>query len=468
MSSADCSQFGPLPIYLNAAVLKLWNDPYTAPRFLCLLFGAATILPLFYLARILFGQRAAVFACLFFALDTLHVKYSSTAMAEAPFGLLFVTCLVFLFRFRRDGRIRDLGMAGVLLSLAGMVRYEGWIYVPLMGLLSIRAMPLRGSGGRPVGRIIMRLLPAVIFMGIAGLLPLVWMGINYARLGDPLWAWHWLKADHAQVVAQIISGKGAAKATVYGLLFPPGVLLLSLTPVIALLGIAGLLRSVARRETLAYAALFLPFILYCAEIVALRTFPVARFWLLPGILLLPYAGARMGAWMSGLPEPAARRRIGTVLASAAAVFAALVVSVYMPNNVVYQKLWSVSPVSPLLPEAKEVYDLIARHARPGVNLIQDSSPHTHIITFNVDARIYENWWVRPTIDAKVIHGKPATPEVRTAYLEESAPALLLLDRDLSRLSALLGFPPERAARVVIQEMHSGPRYVLYELKRKDA
>ena len=449
MSVQDCSQFGPLPICLIAGILTIWNDPYTAPRFLSLLFGAATVFPLFVLTRLLFNARAALFAALFFAFYSLQVKACGTAMAEAPFGFLFLASVFFLFRFRRDGRTRDLVFSALLLTLASMVRYEGWLYIPLLGLLAIRA-PMSSRGVKP----------AVIFLLLAAILPVLWMVITSVKVGDALWTWRFIFSVHAQMSAGEVSHSGTGPALLYRLLFLPAVLFLSLTPLIAVLAVLGLFRTLGCRQALAYATLLLPFIAYFLFTLALAMSPMARLLTTFGLLLLPYAGAQMDVWTAGLPERDARRRTGAVLASAACAFGFLFIAALLPAIPLQQKLWSVAPVSPFLPEHRAVYNLVKSHWKPGEALLQDSSPHSHIITFNVGPAIYENWWARPPVD------KIPTPKARVEYLEKSAPGLLLLDRGERDLDALLEMRSDQIAEgltIRIEPLHVGQRYALYRL-----
>jgi hypothetical protein len=460
MSAKDCSQFGPLPIFWNACILSVWSDPYTAPRFLSLLFGIATALPLFFLTRVLFGQRAAVFSCLFFAFYTLHVKLSCTALAEAPFGFFFITCLFYFFRFCRDGKLQDLLLAAAFLSLGSMVRYEGWLYIPLLGFLAIcvpATLPERPK---------LRLKPAFAFIAIASICPVLWMAVNYVKVGDPLWAWHFNAADLARIASNVARHRGVLGGAAYSVLFLPGVLVLSLTPVVALLALAGFLRFVLRGKTLAYAALFLPFVVYFIQTIMGWNPPTARYLLLPGLLALPYAGAYMDIWTAGTSREGAFRKTIGVSLSAAGVLCVLAFAAYQPHVPFQQKFWSVAPVSPFLPEEKKVYGLIRNQLKPGCQLLQDSSAYSHVITFNASPAIYETWWGRPTLN-----DLPG-PEERMRYLGASAPAVLIIDREETNLPQLLNLPanangePEIAAHKVKVRFclkYSSPKYFLYEL-----
>ena len=460
ISTQDCSQYGPLSVCAVIGILSVWKDPYLAPRLVSLLFGIAAVVPLFLITRLLFNRRAAIMAGLFFASDSLLVKSSGTTMAEAPFVFLFLFSVYFVFRFRRTGRLFDLLSAAFLLTGASMVRYEGWLFIPLMGLLVIRPSTGEGNGWR---RVKAMLAPVLVFGAVASALPLLWLLINYVKLGDPWGVWRWLRANHALHGVESAQRRGVGGALAYSAIFPFVVLLLSLSPGVLFLALAGMRRAIARRQTLLYAALFLPFMAYFVETLALRTYPVARFWLLPGLLLLPYAGSQMDACCAGVPRALAVRRTAWVVLSAAVVFGALTAAAWLEDLPFHQKFWSVAPVSPLLPEDKKVFDLIRGRMKPGDKLVQDSSPCPHVLVFYLSPAIRENWWDRPALDGL------ATPQARREYLEASAPGFAVLDAGNADLPRLLNVPPQRIpdfSGIKITQIYSSPKYTVYELAPK--
>jgi hypothetical protein len=258
----------------------------------------------------------------------------------------------------------------------------------------------------------------------------------------------------------IVARYGRLGAVVYSFFFHPAVLLLSLTPAVALLAVTGLARSIARRETLAYALLFLPSIAFFGLTLLLRMAPLARLLTTTGLLLLPYAGAQMDAWTSSLSSAHALRRALAVLVSAALVFAGLAFAAYTPVFPCQQKLWSVAPVSPFLPEERRVFNLLKGRWRPGAKLVQDESPYSHVLIFNLSPNVYEDWWRRPAI------GDLPTPEARLNYLAASVPGLAVFDARCTDLSRLLNVPTARFSSlpgVAITPIYSSPMYLVYEL-----
>ncbi len=420
MSAKDCSQFGPLPIYLIAGILALWNDPYVAPRFLSLLFGVATAVPLFLIARDLFGQRAATLTLLFFALFSLQVRGSAMSLSEVPFGFLLLMCIFFFLRFRRQARTSDLVFSALLLSLAALVRYEGWLFIPLMALLAIRSLKPAGFQPRHLAE---WLEPAFVFGALAGLCPLVWMVINYVQVGDPLPIVAIADRDFTRIGQEMTAHRGAVGTLLYCLLFLPGTLFLSLTPLVLFLVVLGFCRCLWRRQALVYAALLLPYVLHFGQTLALQVTPQARYLVALGLLLLPFAGMQADVWSSSTSPSRARGGILAVMLSALAVFLFLSFAAYRPSLPFQQKFWSVAPVGPLLPEQKTVYEAISRRMAPGDRIFQTPSPYSQIIVFNLSRATSRDWLGR------LMDADSWSADDWARFLKSAPPGFLLLDKE---------------------------------------
>src|SRR5205823_755718 len=70
------------------------------------------------------GPQAALWAALGLSLSPLHIQASTTGASEAVFLALFLGALLLLLEDR-------LVLAAALLGAAGLVRYDGWMYLPL-------------------------------------------------------------------------------------------------------------------------------------------------------------------------------------------------------------------------------------------------------------------------------------------------------------------------------------------------
>ena len=461
MTTKDCEQFGPLHIYLIAGALSLWKDIYLAPRFLSLVLGVGTALPLFFLTRILFNQRAALYATLFFAFHTLQVKSCGVAMAEAAFGFFFLMCVYFFVRFRGNGRPVDRCLAALMLSISCMIRYDAWPYIPLMALLTIRTDQ---SGAKRFPSMVSCLRPVIGFGLIAGLFPVLWLITNYVKGADPLFAWKVIAAGLESFPEDTITRHGVIVASVFHTVFVPAILFLSLTPAVAVLAGIGFVRALRRRHALAYAALFLPFIIYYVQSFGVRALPIARYWMLPGLLMLPYAGAQMDLWTRALSATGVRRKTAAVVLSAALVFSALLCAAYSMDLPFHQRFWSISPVSPMLPEEKQSFDLIKSQMQPGDRLVPDGSVFSRCVTFNLDPTFGEHWWDVPNY-------RQLSQDEFARHLRSSAPGFLLvykLEFPFMDLLSKMEQTESNEAGIRVQTVYSKGRYGVYHLPSSKA
>src|SRR5947209_1213107 len=133
---SEAYQFGPLHLSLLGCVLDVWPDRLWAPRAFSLLCGIVAVWLLFRIAARLLGREAAFVGALGLALSPLHIQASTTAASEAPFLALLLGAIDLLLSDR-------LAASALLLAAAGMVRYDGWLYVPLLaGWLLLRRVGL--------------------------------------------------------------------------------------------------------------------------------------------------------------------------------------------------------------------------------------------------------------------------------------------------------------------------------------
>ena len=456
LTTNDCFQFGPLHIYLTGAILSIWYDPHVAPRFLSLLFGVATIVPLFLLTRTLFGPRAAIFCGLFSGFYTLQVKCSGVAMAEAPYGFFFITSLHFLFRFRRDGRTSDMLWSACMLSLAAMTRYEAWPYIPLMGLLAIRLVPHQGGCS---ARTVSSLRSAVIFGGVASALPILWIVVNYLKGADPFLPWNYIPNELARVGDSMVERHGLLVAAMFYAVYVPGVLFLSLTPITSLLALICIGRCLIKRGQLAYAVVLVPYVLYYSQTLFLKAASESRLFTAFGLMILPYAGAQMDALTASLTRKAILLRTIAVLLSSAVVFIALIAITYLPSFPFQDRLWNAAPVSPLSAEEKSVMNFLRTHLKAREKIIPDSSVFARNMMFDLNPSVAETWW-------DMLKAQPVSPEGMRKYVQSSVPGVLLVDKTETMLDKLVDSSDQCISdflKVGVHLIFTTPRYRVYQL-----
>src|SRR5712692_2296387 len=215
---SEAFQFGPLHLTLLGGTLELWPDRIWAPRALSLLCGLAAVWLLFRIAKRLLGPAAAFAAALGLALSPLHIQASTTSASEAPFLALLLGAIDLLLADR-------LVLSALLLGAAGMVRYDGWLYVPLIaGWLLLRRVAL----------------PQVALFCALAVLPVpLWLWLNHRFSGDWLAPIHYIDRDHQALAAMALGWFGQLRWRAYCLVYWPLAVLLPSTPVLGLLSLAG-------------------------------------------------------------------------------------------------------------------------------------------------------------------------------------------------------------------------------------
>lgn len=163
--------WGPLHFYLIGAVLALTDDPVMAPVLLHVLFGVGAAVLFYVFVRLEFaGPNSALLVGLAFALYSVLLRASVAVRAESPFVFFGLACMVLLALARkREHPIAWAAAAGLMLTLASALRYEGWMLTPLLALL---LWPRIGA--------------MLVFVAVASLHPVFWMIGNQVAYGDPL------------------------------------------------------------------------------------------------------------------------------------------------------------------------------------------------------------------------------------------------------------------------------------------
>jgi hypothetical protein len=330
-------QFGPLHLYLVGAAM-VGVDREHAGRAVSLLFGVLSVVPLFALTRRFFGWRAGVWACLAFSVWGMHLQVSTTAASEAV-ALFFMLGVFALFaQALEENRFGPLFGAAMVLNLACALRYDAWMYIPLLAV-----MPLLWRQDKVAG-----VTMAVAFGLLCLPFPLWWMQGNELAHGNPLYPISYIDEFHRNWVAGSGSGWRSVWARVQGLAFWPVVALFTLTPGVALLGMVGMRKAWRERpETrwLVLAAL-VPTAYYTLRAAVLFNFvPLGRFTVTQVVLLLPFVGLGFWTCVRAWGEQAGRAVAGGSIALAVVMPVALGVSTFRVDGGWRDGLRPVSPTS---------------------------------------------------------------------------------------------------------------------------
>ena len=307
-------QFGPLPIEVIRPFLRLDpGDARRASRWPSLLAGLAVFPWLAALGRRLRtshppgathgprdqAQTAEWLAALALALAPLHVQASTTASSEALYLLLSVGAYERLAVALGTRRWRDFAVAGGLASLVAVTRFDAWIGLPVAGAACAwrwRWGPERGGRHGRHGRDARALGEAALFLGVAAVLPVAYIGWNWRDSGDPFFFARYIARDHAELAAAVTARLGGAGARARQL----GIWLAAFTAVMSPALVVGGARALAGWRRLGGAAQVVlgsalaPTALYLVKGLALGDFePLPRFAIAPGALLLSSAATRL-------------------------------------------------------------------------------------------------------------------------------------------------------------------------------
>jgi 4-amino-4-deoxy-L-arabinose transferase-like glycosyltransferase len=223
--------WGPLHTYIIALPMALTHDSIVAPILFHIFFSVITAIPLYYFTRNEFNNsRAGLFVAAAYMFYPIAVRSSLMATAEPPFGFFLALSLYFLSVARRPGGNWKHAIGGGLaLMLAGMLRYEAWLLIPVMAL-SLYRKP------RLMIPFVVSAIPFSIF----------WMLGNMAQYGDPLYSMHW--ASNWELVSNLAAQDMTTGELIKRITFYPLTLILGLTPLVGLLAVGGVILSVLKRR----------------------------------------------------------------------------------------------------------------------------------------------------------------------------------------------------------------------------
>lgn len=338
-------QFGPLHTYVNALFLALWHNRADAGRLASMVAGVLAIWPTWRVSHRLFGRTAAIWACAGFALWGMHIQMSTTAGSEALALCLFAFSIDGLLQGIEELRFGPMARSALFLNLACAVRYDMWMYIPLFGLaIALGSKDRIASGTR-----------AVMFLGLASLFPLLWMEGNERAMGDALYPVHFIDQFHKQWTRDGVAWLGATRFRLWGLVFWPGTLLLTLSPFFGLCSLVGAGRALKTRENRLLVLLALvPTAYFTARTLLLTFSPLARFTVAQLWLCLPFTYAGFQLLTAKLPR-AATIAVGALVALVAvATPVALAKVTYRVDDGWGNMLKPVSPVTTMPQDQMEV------------------------------------------------------------------------------------------------------------------
>jgi hypothetical protein len=319
------------------------------------------------------------------------------AQAQALVDMPFVACVV-LAAALEAARPRRGGAVLVLLTLAGLLRPEGWL---IMGAYALYLLPASDLGTR------------VRVLGIAAIAPVTWATFDLVVTGDPLYSLHGTQ----QLAAELDRPRELADALVVA----PAALSDMLGTPLAVVGLAGCLAGVLllyRRALLPTALIGVG--LLCFLGLGVAGLPVLdRYLIVPAIMLGLFAAVALLGW-SAL-ERGDRRRLPWAI-GAALVAAALALDV--PATVREDRAMAtfLAQRRAIERDLHDVSAAVRRSARPGLPVHVTTRRAVPLLITWLDVRPAAVSANQPPRGASVLLVRHASPAVGASYYSLTTPA----------------------------------------------
>jgi 4-amino-4-deoxy-L-arabinose transferase-like glycosyltransferase len=324
--------WGPLHTYLIALSMAIGRDPVIPPVLLQILFSAPTAFLLYlFMRREFAGSRVSLFIAIAYVFYPMAMSTSLTITAEAPFNFFLVLVLFLLSLARQEqGSWKHALGAGIALTLAGMLRYEGWMLIPLLGVLLWKKPGFM-----------------MIFVMSSLIHPVFWMIGNALHFGDPLYSITWASNWEINIVGS--RDDLNIYKVIFRFFFYPIMTVLGMTPIVGIACLVGAVLAVKRRRK--YAVWLIPFLgLSCLLMISAAQGSLGltpRYTLTLGTLLFPFLAELYGD-LGILDYPIRKRLLAELL-----IVASMIVFSY-PEIFKWSRLppFSYFPLSRAIPMVK--------------------------------------------------------------------------------------------------------------------
>lgn len=303
---------------------------------------SALAAPLTYsLAQQFFDRTAAMLSGFLIATYALHIRFSIITVSEGPFWSVILAALLCYVLYVRDGRLIYLIAGSAAFNVAGSMRFEAWI------------MPFLLVGAYFVGQWLSRhkitsqeILRSGIYVGMSMIFAAIWIVFCYTKYGDPFYLQHQTLEENFRYFAALPSYSGSTPpSTGYRLAFFPGVAVLSMGPLAAIVSVWGLAICIGRKQAGPLSGFVVAFVLFVLSQILLKNLvPQARYFLTVCSLLLLFIGPGC-AHLSRRLQPKFDKHVLTYFIAIVAVAWPLFIAHVATLNVGWlsQKMYSLSP-----------------------------------------------------------------------------------------------------------------------------
>jgi 4-amino-4-deoxy-L-arabinose transferase-like glycosyltransferase len=412
--------FGPLHCYVNALAVAIFGDPNVGPRLFSTLFAVLSVVPFYRIARETFGARAAYYSSMLLPFYTVLANLAVSGNSEPMALFLLLWALSYVLIFAKSKRIYHALLAGISLTLAFATRYDIWLLlIPVGGYLLARYYQTRSK----------RLIRASVVFGMVALsFPLTWVIGNQIVVGDGLVFIHQVQKLSASAMAAMNTTHDLHQV-VYNLAFLPGVLFLSLSPLVTFISTAGLYIELRRnlREfnlVLLVLATLIAYFLY-AFVFTLQTILVSRLIVLHGVFLLIFFGAGLSRARARLRPKTFKALLTTTLITAV-LSNGLIAFGGLSEDGPRARLRPISPVVQQPTYMSLAVDNLKLEADRDHSIMLDTKFHDQNILY---LKLFDTWSSVITYDDQ--------PEKFAAYVKHHQPDILVMSPSNGRMRRVI-------------------------------
>ncbi|MFN4234698.1 MAG: ArnT family glycosyltransferase [Bacteroidia bacterium] len=235
----------PLHFYIMSFFLWLFPFDVLTPKLLHIAFAVATAIPMYYFIKNEFNAKGAFWATLFYQLSPIVFRNSFHALAETPFVFFVVCSLYFISElFKHKEQITYAIWAGIFLTIACGIRYEGWVFIGFIGIVVLIRSGFKN---------------AFVFGFFSMIFPLYWMIGNYLAEGDPLYSIN--SANYWNTVMEGVNEQITDLDHRMRVMFFPFSVFLFLTPLLSIISVVTLIvQTLKRNVTWKHLLWSIPFI----------------------------------------------------------------------------------------------------------------------------------------------------------------------------------------------------------------
>ncbi len=221
----------PLHTYIMSVFLWVFPFDVLTPKLLHIAFAAGTAIPMYYFIKNEFNEKGAFWATLFYQLSPIVFRNSFHALAETPF-IFFVACSLYFISklFKQKEHTKNAIWAGIFLTIACGIRYEGWVFIAFLGLIVWMRSGIKN---------------AFIFGVFSMFFPIYWMLGNYLAKGDPLYSIN--AANYWNTVMEGVNEQVSDLDKRMRIIFFPFSVFLFLTPLLSIISVVTFIYSLKNK-----------------------------------------------------------------------------------------------------------------------------------------------------------------------------------------------------------------------------